>query len=60
MKTVALTGASRGIGLAIAEQFLGAGKPGKQQGSALVVAHLAFGQQQHDRSAKAIADGMEL
>jgi hypothetical protein len=33
----------------VAEQFLGIGKRRKQQESALVVVHLAFGQQQHDR-----------
>ncbi len=44
----------------VPEQDLGPGQAGKQQGSAPVVAHLAFGEQQDDRPALAITDGMEL
>lgn len=44
----------------VAEQHLGAWQAGKQQNCAFVVAHLAFGQQQDDRPAQAIADGMQL
>jgi hypothetical protein len=44
----------------VGEQFLGAGKRRKQQKSALVVAHLAFGQQHRDRPAEPVADRMEL
>jgi hypothetical protein len=44
----------------VSEQFLGAGKRGKQQCSAFVVAHLTFGQEHHDRPAQSVADGMEL
>lgn len=44
----------------VAEQHLGAWQAGKQQGCAFVVAHLAFGEQQDNRPAKPIADGMEF
>ena len=44
----------------VTEQHLGARQDWKQQGSALVVAHLAFGEQQDDRPAQPIADSMQL
>ncbi len=44
----------------VGEQFLGAGKRGKQEKSAFVVAHLPFGQQHHDRPAQTVTDGMEF
>ena len=44
----------------VGEQFLGARERGKQQESAFVVAHLAFGEQHHNRSTQPVADGMEL
>ena len=44
----------------VGEQLLGARERGKQQKSAFVVAHLAFGEQQDDRAALTVADGMEL
>jgi len=44
----------------IAEQHLGVGQAVKQHRSALVVAHLPFGQEQDNRPAFAIAHGMEL
>ena len=42
------------------EQFDGAGERGKQQKSSLMVAHLAFGKRQDDRSPRPVANGMEI
>ena len=44
----------------VAQQFLGVGQHRKQQESALVIAHLAFGEEQDDRASLAIADGVQL
>ena len=44
----------------VAQQHPGAWQTGEQQRCALVVAHLAFGEQQDDRPAQAVADGVEL
>lgn len=45
---------------AIGDQFSGWRQHVKQQACALVVVHLAFGQQQDERSTAAVADGMQL
>lgn len=44
----------------VAKQFLGAWQARKQQACAFVIAHLAFGEQQDDRTPLAIAHRMEL
>ncbi len=36
------------------------GRAEKQQTSAFVIAHPAFGEEHHDRSPQPVADGMEL
>ena len=49
-----------GVIAPVTEQNLGAGKRIDHQSCALVIAHLAFAQQQHQGAAQAIADRMQL
>ena len=44
----------------VAEQFVGAWQGGKHQESAVLVAHLSFGDQEHDGPSLAVAHGVEL
>ena len=45
---------------AIGEQFAGQRQGGQHHRRPLVIAHLAFGQKHHDRTALPIADGVKL
>jgi hypothetical protein len=44
----------------VAQQFACLRQSGQEQGGSPVVAHLAFGEQQHDGAALTVADGVKL
>ena len=44
----------------VAEQFACRRQNGQEQGRAFVVAHLPFGEQQHDRATLLVTDGVQL
>ena len=44
----------------VRQQFPCLRQVAQQQGGSLVIAHLAFGEQQQDRSALAVGDGVQL